>query len=148
MEFTEAKLGRIFILRLHQNDRIHSVIEEFAKQKQIQSALCFFLGGAENKSKVVVGPKDGTSHPPQPMITLLKGVHEGVGVGTIFTDQKGEPKLHMHAAFGRNDNTITGCVRVGVDIWQIGEVAVLELTGDTAKRIKNNVTGFELLETT
>lgn len=146
MDYTEATLGRTFILRLHQNERLHEVIENFAAQKQIKSALCFFLGGAEDKSKVVVGPKDGKAMPPEPMVTLLHGVHEACGVGTIFTDEGGKPKLHMHASFGRNDNTVTGCVRMGVDIWHIGEVVILELTGGTAKRAKNKQTGFEFLE--
>jgi len=147
MDYTETELGRIFILRLHQNERLHEVIEKFATQKQIRGALCFFLGGAEDKSKVVVGPQDGTVLPPQPMITLLRGVHEGVGVGTLFTDEAGAPKLHMHASFGRNDHAVTGCVRAGVDVWQIGEVVILELSGGSAKRMKNKSTGFELLET-
>jgi uncharacterized protein len=146
LEFTEASLGRIFILRLHQNETLHQIIEKFAREKKIKSGLCFFLGGAEDKSKVVVGPKDGNVMPPQPMVTLLKGVHEGCGVGTIFTDEAGAPKLHMHASFGRNDNTVTGCVRLGVDVWQIGEVVILELAGSTARREKNTQTGFEFLE--
>ncbi len=146
MNYTEANLGRIFIIRLHNDERLHEVIEKFAAQKQIKSALCFFLGGAQDKSKVVVGPKEGNAMPPQPMVTLLKGVHEGCGVGTIFTDQEGTPKLHMHASFGRNDKAITGCVRMGVDVWQIGEVVILELTGGSAKREKNKETGFEFLE--
>jgi predicted DNA-binding protein with PD1-like motif len=146
LDYTEANLARIFILRLRQNEVLHEEIEKFASQKQIKSALCFFLGGAEDKSKVVVGPKDGKVVPPQAMITLLQGVHEGVGVGTIFTDEKGLPKLHMHASFGRDDNAVTGCVRSGVDVWKIGEVVILELIGDSAKRIKNPETGFEFLE--
>ncbi|MCW3983885.1 MAG: DNA-binding protein [Candidatus Bathyarchaeota archaeon] len=147
MDYTEATIGRIFILRLHQGDILHQEIEKLAAQKQIKSALCFFLGGAEDQSKIVVGPKDGNAMPPQPMVTLLKGVHEGAGVGTIFTDESGTPKLHMHASFGRNDNAVTGCVRMGVEVWQIGEVAILELTGGSAKRVKNKATGFEFLET-
>lgn len=146
MDYTEAKLARAFILRLHQNERLHEVIENFADQKQIKSALCFFLGGAEDKSKVVVGPKDGKAMPPEPMVTLIRGVHEGCGVGTIFTNESGKPVLHMHASFGRNNNTTTGCVRMGVDIWHIGEIVILELTGGTAKRAKNKQTGFEFLE--
>ena len=146
MDFTEAKLGRIFILRLHQDDRLHEVIEKLASQKQVSSALCFFLGGAEDKSKVVVGPKDGKALPPEPMVTLLRGVHEACGVGTIFIDEQGKPKLHMHASFGRNDNAVTGCVRLGVDIWQIGEVVILELANSSAKREKDKDTGFEFLE--
>ena len=146
MEYTEAKLARTFILRLHQNETLHEVIEKFAAEKKVKSALCFFLGGAEDKSKVVVGPKDGAAMPPDPMITLLKGVHEGCGVGTIFTDEAGTPKLHMHASFGRNEDTVTGCVRMGVSVWHIGEVVILELTGGSAQRKKDKQTGFEFLE--
>ena len=146
MNYTEANLNRIFILRLHNDEILHEVIEKFAAEKQIKSALCFFLGGTQEKSKVVVGPKDGKVMPPEPMITLLKGVHEGLGIGTIFTDEEGKSKLHMHASFGRNENTVTGCVRMGVEVWQIGEVVILELAGGTAKREKNKETGFEFLE--
>ncbi len=146
MQFTEAKLGRIFILRLHDGDRLPDVLESFAAEKTVAQALCFFLGGAKEKSRVVVGPKDGNAVPPEPMVTLLRGVHEVLGVGTIFTDEAGKPKLHMHASFGRNENTITGCVRMGVDVWRIGEVIMLELTGSAARRAMNKETGFEFLE--
>ena len=146
MNYTEAKLARIFILRLRHEETLHEVVEKFAAEKKVKSALCFFLGGAQDKSKVIVGPKDGAAMPPEPMITLLKGVHEGYGVGTIFTDEEGKPKLHMHASFGRNDNAVTGCVRAGVEVWQIGEVVILELAGGSAKRAKNEETGFEFLE--
>ena len=147
MNYTEAKLGRIFILRLHHDELLHEVLEKFASQKTISSALCFFLGGAQDKSKVVVGPKDGNIMPPDPMVTLLRGVYEACGVGTIFTDKEGKPKLHMHASFGRNDESVTGCVRMGVNVWQIGEVVILELAGGSAKRAENKETGFEFLET-
>jgi predicted DNA-binding protein with PD1-like motif len=147
LNYTEAKLGRVFILRLSQDECLHEVVEKFVEDKKVSSALCFFLGGAEDKSKVVVGPKNGKVRPVEPMITLLKGVHEACGVGTIFTNEDGKPKLHMHTSFGRKDTTITGCVRMGVAVWQIGEVVILELIGSSAKRVKNKESGFELLET-
>jgi uncharacterized protein len=146
LDFTEAKLGRIFILRMQQDEVLHEAIEKFAAEKQVASALCFFLGGAEDKSKVVVGPKDGHACTIDPMITLLKGVHESCGVGTIFSNEQGKPQLHMHASFGRNDDAITGCVRKGVNVWLIGEVVILELTGSSARRAKNKETSFEVLE--
>ena len=147
MDATEAKLGRVFILRLHQGERLHDVIEQFALREHISGALCFFLGGAEEGSTVVVGPRDGKALPPDPMVTLLKGVHEACGVGTIFADEQGSPKLHLHASFGRGEHAVTGCVRMGVDVWQIGEVVILELTGSSAKRARDRTTGFEFLET-
>ncbi|MCW3997882.1 MAG: DNA-binding protein [Candidatus Bathyarchaeota archaeon] len=146
MEFTEAKLGRIFILRLRDDNRIHEVLESFAFEKKISTALCFFLGGAKDKSRIVVGPKEGDTIPPEPMITLLDGVHEAQGIGTIIKDEQGKPKLHMHASFGREKNTITGCVRMGVDVWRIGEVVILELIDVAVNRIKDKETGFEFLE--
>jgi predicted DNA-binding protein with PD1-like motif len=108
--------------------------------------LCFFLGGAKDKSRIVVGPKEGDTIPPEPMITLLDGVHEAQGIGTIIKDEQGKPKLHMHASFGREKNTITGCVRMGVDVWRIGEVVILELIDVAVNRIKDKETGFEFLE--
>ncbi len=146
MQFTEAKLGRIFLLRLHDGDRLPDVLESFAADNNVSSALCFFIGGVKENSRVVVGPKDGYALPPDPMVTLLKGVHEACGVGTIFANEEGKPKLHMHASFGRKQNSITGCVRMGVDVWQIGEVVVLELAGAVAHRAKDKETGFEFLE--
>jgi predicted DNA-binding protein with PD1-like motif len=146
MQFTEAKLGRVFVLRLHDGDRLPEVLESFATEKNVSTALCFFLGGAKEKSRVVVGPKDGYASPPEPMVTLLDGVHEACGVGTIFADEEGKPKLHMHASFGRKQNTVTGCVRMGVGVWQIGEVIVLELTGAQARRVIDKKTNFEFLE--
>ena len=146
MDYTEAKLGRIFVLRLHHNDVLHEAIEKFAAEKQVNRALCFFLGGAKENSKVVVGPKIGDALPPEPMTTLLKGVHEACGVGTIFPDEQGTPKLHMHASFGRKTESVTGCVRMGVDVWRIGEVVVLELAGLSAQRLKDKETSFEFLE--
>jgi len=146
MQFTEAKLGRVFILRMHDKDHLPDVLENFAQQQNISSALCFLIGGAKEKSRVVVGPKESNAIPPEPVITLLSGTSEIIGVGTIFVNEEGEPKLHMHASFGRGEKTITGCVRMGVEIWHIGEVVLLELTNAEASRALNEKTGFEFLE--
>jgi predicted DNA-binding protein with PD1-like motif len=138
-------MGRIFILRLHSGEIVHETLETFAEKNDIKSAVCLFLGGAEDKSKLVVGPKDGNALPVEPMTTMLKGVHEGCGVGTIFCNSEGKPKLHMHGSFGRNDNAITGCMRAGVEIWSIGEVVMFEFNS-SAKREKEPKTGFALLK--
>lgn len=146
MKYSEANLGRIFILRLEHGDRIPDIIETFAINKQISSALVHFLGGADASSKVVVGPEDGKAPKPLPMVTELLGTSESIGMGTLFLDEKGIPKLHLHAAFGRNRETVTGCTREGIDIWHIGEVVIFELLNTTAVRRIDPQTGFELLE--
>lgn len=146
MKYTEADLGRIFILRLEHGDRIPEVIEEFAKSKALSSATVLFVGGSDQNSKIVVGPEDGTAEKPVPTVLDLPGVCETVGVGTIFVNENGIPKLHMHSAFGRGSQTVTGCTREGVTIWHIGEVIILELTNCSAQRRINPANGFELLE--
>jgi predicted DNA-binding protein with PD1-like motif len=80
------------------------------------------------------------------MVTLLEGVHEACGVGTIFADEDGKPKFRTHSSFGRRENIVIGSVRMGVDMWQIGEVVMLELACGKACRAKNIEKGFEFLE--
>ncbi|GAB6152766.1 DNA-binding protein [Desulfosporosinus burensis] len=134
MKYSEANLGRIFILRLEHGDKIPDIIEEFAKTHQIDSAILHFLGGADTCSKVVVGPEDGTAEKPRKMIEELLGTSEAVGIGTLFINEDKVPKLHLHSAFGRNRDTVTGCTGEGVLIWHIGEVVIFELKNSTARR--------------
>lgn len=147
MDYSQANLGRIFIIRLQDGEIVHPTLESFAEKNQVKSAVCFFLGGGDDKSKLVVGPKNGDALPIEPMTAMLKGVHEGCAVGTIFSDSSGKPKLHMHGSFGRNGDAVTGCMRAGVEVWLIGEVVMFELTGSSARREKDPKTGFEVLET-
>ncbi|SHE84515.1 PPC domain-containing DNA-binding protein [Desulforamulus putei] len=146
MKYTEAKLGRIFILRLEHGDRLPDTIEEFAQSQGIESATLLFLGGSDQNSKVVVGPEDGTAIKPVPTVIGLPGVSESVGVGTIFLNEDRMPKLHLHSAFGRKEQTVTGCTREGVTIWHIGEVIIFELINCSAQRKIDPTTGFELLQ--
>ena len=108
--------------------------------------MCFLLGGVKPESHVIVGPRESYSLPPEPVITKLNGTSEVCGLGTIFLDEERKPKLHMHASFGRGEKSLTGCVRAGVDIWHLGEVILIELTDNTAKRAIDEKTGFEFLE--
>lgn len=147
MKYTEAKLGRVFILRLEHNDVIPDVIEEFSRKEKISNATVQFIGGADRNSKIVVGPEDGKAPKPKKMVAELEETHEVLGFGTIISNKDNNPILHMHAAFGRKECTITGCVREGVNTWLIGEVIVTEILTDNAKRLLND-SGFELLEIT
>ncbi|MBE0528190.1 MAG: hypothetical protein IH629_03170 [Thermoleophilia bacterium] len=54
--------------------------------------------------------------------------------------------LHLHAAFGRDDQVTAGCIRTGVKTWVVAEAVVIELTGSEAARRVDQATGFELLD--
>jgi predicted DNA-binding protein with PD1-like motif len=80
------------------------------------------------------------------MVGVLSGVHEVAAVGTLFPDEAGRPVLHMHAAFGRGDRTLSGCIREGIVTWQVLEIILLELVGLNASRVPDEATGFRLLQ--
>jgi predicted DNA-binding protein with PD1-like motif len=146
MKFGFANPGRIFILRLEDGEILHETVEAFAREQGIRAAALIVLGGADEGSRLVVGPEEARSSPVVPMEHILDGTCEATGVGTIFPDAEGKPVLHMHIACGREQATVTGCVRRGVKVWQVMELILWELTGTGAKRVLDKNTGFELLQ--
>jgi predicted DNA-binding protein with PD1-like motif len=145
MKYTEAKQGRVFLIRLEDGETVHEEIEKFAREQSITAAAMIIIGGADEGSKLVVGPERGRAKPINPMEHILDNVHEITGTGTLFPDDEGNPTLHMHMACGRNANTVTGCIRNGVKVWQIMEVVLFELTDTTGKRVLDPDLGFKLL---
>jgi predicted DNA-binding protein with PD1-like motif len=146
MKYSEAKPGRIFVIRLEDGDIVHEAIESFAKEHAVKAATLVILGGADKGSRLVVGPEDGRATPVIPMSLTLENVHEVAGVGTLFLDDEGNPVLHMHMACGRDDDTVTGCVRTGVKVWHVMEAVLFELLNSTGVRKLDKITGFKLLQ--
>ena len=146
MKYSEAKQGRIFVIRLEDGDIVHDEIERFARKKSIRAAGLIIVGGADQESKFVVGPEQGRATPVVPMEHVLDEVHEIAGVGTLFPDDEGNPVLHMHMACGRKSSTITGCIREGVRVWHVMEVILFELADSTGIRTHDPETGFKLLQ--
>ncbi|RJR44949.1 MAG: DNA-binding protein [Desulfobacteraceae bacterium] len=146
MKYSEARTGRVFILRLEDGDILHESVESFAREQGVRAAAAIVLGGADEGSKLVVGPEDSRSSPVVPLEHLLHGVHEVAGVGTVFPDETGKPVLHMHIAGGRRNSAVAGCIRRGVRVWKVMEIVLLELLGASARRKMDATTGFEMLE--
>ncbi|MBA7706110.1 hypothetical protein ES703_114956 [subsurface metagenome] len=146
MKYSEGKVGRIFVIRLEDGDRMPDAIESFARENNVLRGMCILVGGIKDGGNIVVGPKNGDSLPPQPITFRIDGVHEIAGVGTVFPDDEGNPKLHMHASLGREGKTSTGCIRPGIAVWKVGEIILLEIQENPARRKKDSQTGFELLE--
>lgn len=145
MKYSQARPGRIFVIRLEDGDIVHEEIEKFAKEKKIGAASLIVLGGADARSALVTGPEQGRSERIIPKENLLDNVHEVTGTGTLFPNEKGEPVLHMHMACGRGTSTVTGCIRSGVKVWHVMEVVLYELVDSTGVRRKDMATGFDLL---
>ena len=145
MKAAQGSVGRVFILRLEDGERMPGALEEFAEAHGVSAGLCILVGGIGG-GKIVVGPEDGAGLPVTPLIHALAGVHEIAGVGLLARDGEGKPKLHMHAALGRAGKTVSGCIRPGIEVWHVGEVVVLEILGTASRRVADEKLGFALLE--
>jgi len=145
MKACEGKLGRVFILRLEDGDKIPGVIEHFAEEKKISVGQVLLIGDIGD-GQVVVGPRRTSEMPPEPMLVPIEGAHETVGVGLIAPDKYGKPKLHVHASLGRAGKATTGCLRPGVTTWLVAEVVITEILGTDAVRLPDKKAKFELLE--
>jgi len=144
MKASEGRLGRVFVIRLEDGDKLPDCLEEFAREKGITHGQAILVGGI-GSGDVVVGPRNSEQRPPEPMLLPIDGAHEVLAVGVLAPDAKGKPVLHIHGALGRSGKTTTGCFRPGVFTWVVGEAILIELLGVTASRLKDPETGFYLL---
>ncbi len=145
MKACEGQIGRVFVIRLEDGDVVPECIERFAEESGVFVGHAILVGGI-GAGDVVVGPRRSEEMPPTPMLLPIDGAHEVVGVGVLAPGEDGKPVLHIHAALGRAGQTMTGCLRHGVTTWLVGEVILYEILGADVVRIKDEQSGFELLE--
>ena len=145
MKACQGKMGRVFVIRLEDGDVVPGCIERFAEENGVSVGHAVLVGGVGG-GEVVVGPRCSQEMPPQPMLLPVDGAHEVVGVGVLAPDEDGKPVLHIHAALGRSGQTMSGCLRPGVETWLVGEVILYEILGVKAVRVRDAESGFSLLE--
>ena len=142
MEYDIGRIGRVVVARGFGGEDVYGQIESLAVAEDIRCAVVVLLGGLAH-GKVVVGPTS-TTGPIEPMFREFDDAREIAGVGTIFHDEDG-PKLHLHAAIGRGDDTIAGCPRGGATVFCTLEVIILEIEGVDARREMDPQLGLKLL---
>jgi uncharacterized protein len=142
MEYSVGKVGRVVGVRLFEGEDLYECIESVAKKENIKSAAVLITGGFR-QARVVVGPKQ-----EKPKIVGnfkdFVGPGETLGVGTIYCSNEG-PKLHIHTAIGKGDETVVGCPRGGAKTFLVLEVTIIEIAGINAARKKDQASGVELL---
>jgi predicted DNA-binding protein with PD1-like motif len=148
MQYSQGTIGRVFALKLETGERLPDAIEDFALEHEVRSAMAIYVGGAGAASRLVVGPEENRGDDIVPILHTLGGTQEVLAVGTLFVDENGHPRLHMHAATGREGRATVGCTRGGVEVWLIGEVILLEISGIGGLRKKDSKTGFQILQFT
>jgi predicted DNA-binding protein with PD1-like motif len=147
MKAIEGKLGRVFMLRLDQDDPLPKCIEDFAAEKRINLGHVVFIGGIY-QGNLVTGPRKTAEPRPDPIILPVSEASETVATGFIAPLESGKPALHMHGALGRSGQTMTGCFQKGVSVWLVGEAVIYEImgTGSAAKRMLDKTANLNLLE--
>ena len=145
MKACEGQIGRVFVIRLEDGDVVPGCIERFAEENGVSVGHVILVGGI-GEGEVVVGPRRSEERPPQPVLLPIKGVHEVVGVGVLAPGEDGKPILHIHAALGRLEKALTGCLRFGVKTWLVGEVILCEILGTKVSRVRDKESGLALLE--
>jgi predicted DNA-binding protein with PD1-like motif len=145
MHAGEGKLGRVFVIRLEDGDLLPACLEEFAQKQGVKNGVVLLVGGI-GSGQIVVGPRYSDVMPPDPMLIPVDGAHEVAAIGVLAPGEDGKVVLHIHGALGRGGQTKTGCLRPGVSTWLVGEAIMYEITGVNARRVRDNKSGFALLE--
>ena len=144
MHYTTGSTARVFVIRFEEGDSIYGQIEMLCSKENVHAGIVWVVGGVKNGT-FVVGPRDQLKRPLDPILESFTEAHEILGIGTIFQNEQGEPKLHMHAGAGKESHTVIGCPRKGLDCWLVTEAILMELNGVDAKRVQDG-TGLELLK--
>ncbi len=131
MDYEIGKVGRVIVARGFDGEDVYGEIESLAEKENIRGALVVLLGGFRS-AKVVVGSKS-LHGPIDPAYVEFDDAREVAGVGTIFSDEDG-PKLHLHTAIGRGEETLVGCPRGGAKVFCVLEVIMVEIEGIDASR--------------
>ena len=142
MDYAQGSLGRVFAARLRDGEEPYAAIEQLCALERITSGVVLLLGGARS-ARIVTGPKD-PSGPLEPVLREFSDAREMLGVGTIQPSDEG-PKLHLHAGFGRGDQTFVGCPRYGLTTYLVLEAFIFEVNGLNASRELDPETGLRLL---
>jgi predicted DNA-binding protein with PD1-like motif len=142
MKYAQAKLGRIFVLKFDDKDKVLDEIKIFVRRERVKTAMMVFLG-ALREGALVAGPRKPVV-PPLPNRIAFSGGWEVMGVATVFTNKQG-PQVHMHSALGKGKKVYVGCVREKTNVFIVLEAVVWELKGIKATKDIDPVTGINLL---
>lgn len=143
MQYSEGRLGRIFVIRLEDGEDLIRSIQQFVERMEVSAGMIHFLG-ALREGRLIAGPKEPTIPPGPPFVEELEGSWETFGVATVYPGEEGKPAVHIHASAGHDDRALTGCLRKMATTYLVVEAVVFEFCGLEAKREIDEMTGLSL----
>lgn len=142
MRYSEGKPGRTFVAKFDHGEDLLLCLTELMRKEDVRAGIVWLVG-ALAEGRVVTGPEELVI-PPSPKWMGFDDGREMLGVGTIFW-QEDEPKIHLHASFGRGRDVITGCLREVSETFLIVEAVILEVLGTGARREFDETSQLSLL---
>jgi hypothetical protein len=131
------------LLKFEDKDDLLSEIKRVATTEKIKVGTIMLLGGMRSAG-LVSGPKKAVI-PPEPMWINFDDGREVLGFGTLFWKDD-DPVLHLHGAIGREQETITGCIRKESSVYLVIEAVITEILGIDARKTVDKKTGMVMLE--
>lgn len=144
MKYQVGEVGRIVLARFEDGEDILKGITDIAKEENIRASIFYLLGGVTD-ARIVVGPANDVSQPPEPVWREISESHETLGMGTIFWHED-EPRIHFHGAYGKFDSVKAGCLREKGKAFIVMEALLVEIKGVNAVRDLDSITGMMLLK--
>ena len=142
MQYSQGRLGRIFVIRMDDGEDLLRSIRRFVEEKDVRSGMVIFLG-ALREGRLVTGPEEPVI-PPTPHFEEVEGAWETLGVATVYP-REGEPEIHVHASAGWGERSLTGCLREKATTFLVIEAVILEFVGLDAERVLDEKSGLHLL---
>ena len=142
MQYSVGRIGRVVVLKLEDDEDILTSLQTLAQKERIETALFFVIGNLKKGS--LVSGAERAEIPVVPIWQHFRTNHEILGVGTIF-QMEAQPKVHLHAALVHGDELMAGCLREKSEVFLVAELVVLEILDISARRAKDEKTGFNLL---
>lgn len=143
MDYRTGSIARVFSIRFDDGDDFLGELTNLIKKENIRNGWFHVIGGLR-RADVVTGPKEAVM-PPEPVWREVTDARETLGSGSIYRDEKDEPRIHLHATMGHHGDTITGCLRKGSRTYLLLEVILFEITGFTANRPWSEEKGFNIV---
>jgi predicted DNA-binding protein with PD1-like motif len=144
MKVQEGRVGRTFLVKFEHGDDLIREILALAKKKGINTGFIMLLG-ALRKADMVTGPKECVV-PPEPNWVNFDDGREILAMGTLICDEEGQPTLHLHGGAGREEFSLTGCLRANTEVYLVVEGIILELEGIKARRVLDQLLQMKVLE--
>lgn len=143
MKYSVGRAGRVVVAKFTDGEDLMAGLHDIAKREKIKAAVIYLLGAVKN-GKAVVGPEKDEI-PPTPVWKDIVNAHETLAVGTLFWEDD-EPRVHLHAAMGKGDAAVVGCLRGECGVFLVAEAVIIEIEGVNAVRRHDPETGLALLE--